>query len=196
MNLIDTPGHVDFSYEVERSLAACEGAVLLVDSTRGIQAQTLSHARKALGLRLKLVPAINKIDLSISNIKQTISQLKETYPAAEVLAHPECSPEVCAVADFVGSTSNMFRQATVSKAKEFIVATEVGLLHRLRKEKPDGVFIPAYNEAVCAHMKLNTLEKLYLSLRDMRFEVKVPPEITDSAREGVEFMLGTNETLP
>jgi quinolinate synthase len=126
---------------------------------------------------------------------ETISQLKESHPAAEILAHPECSPEVCAVADFVGSTSKMYRRAVVSKAKEFIVATEVGLLHRLRKERPNVVFIPAYNEAVCAHMKLHTLEKLYLSLRDMRFEVKVSPEITDLAREAVEFMLGTKETL-
>jgi quinolinate synthase len=126
---------------------------------------------------------------------EAISQLKASHPAAEVLAHPECSPEVCAVADFVGSTSKMYRRAVVSKAKEFIIATEVGLLHRLRKERPDVVFIPAYNEAICAHMKLHTLEKLHLSLRDMRFEIKVPPKITALARDAVEFMLGTKETL-
>ncbi|MBI4034924.1 MAG: GTP-binding protein, partial [Candidatus Chisholmbacteria bacterium] len=68
LNLIDTPGHVDFSYEVNRSLAACEGAILLIDGTRGIQAQTLAHARTALNLGLTLIPVINKIDLNSTNV--------------------------------------------------------------------------------------------------------------------------------
>jgi len=126
---------------------------------------------------------------------EAIRRLRAAHPGAEILAHPECSPEVWAVADFVGSTSKMYRQAMVSKATEFIVATEVGLLHRMRKERPDAVFIPAYDEAVCVQMKLHTLEKLYLSLRDLRFEVKVPPETMALARDAVEFMLGTRETL-
>ena len=77
LNLIDTPGHVDFSYEVERSLAACEGAILLVDATQGIQAQTLSHLRKAQKLGLKIIPAINKIDLPNANVEETEKELRD-----------------------------------------------------------------------------------------------------------------------
>ena len=78
-NLIDTPGHVDFSYEVNRSLAACEGAILLIDATRGIQAQTLSHAHTAVNLGLTLVPAINKIDLESADIDNCLTQLNQVF---------------------------------------------------------------------------------------------------------------------
>jgi GTP-binding protein LepA len=77
LNLIDTPGHVDFSYEVSRSLAACEGAVLLVDATQGIQAQTLAHYHQAKKLGLTILPVINKIDIATADISGVISQLHE-----------------------------------------------------------------------------------------------------------------------
>lgn len=79
LNLIDTPGHVDFAYEVSRSLAACEGALLLVDATQGIQAQTLAHGKTAIELGLKLLPAINKIDLPQAQIRETKRELQESF---------------------------------------------------------------------------------------------------------------------
>lgn len=79
LNLIDTPGHVDFSYEVSRALAACEGAILLVDATRGVQAQTLAHASVAQSLGLSIIPVINKIDLENANIQSTLTQIEKFF---------------------------------------------------------------------------------------------------------------------
>lgn len=79
LNLIDTPGHVDFSYEVERSLVACDGAVLLVDATQGIQAQSIAHAQKALEQKLTLIPVVNKIDLPHAQTEAVSNDLVTTF---------------------------------------------------------------------------------------------------------------------
>jgi GTP-binding protein LepA len=76
LNLIDTPGHVDFSYEVSRSLAACEGAILVVDSTQGIQAQTLANLYNAMELDLVIIPVLNKIDLPASDVPTRAAEIK------------------------------------------------------------------------------------------------------------------------
>ncbi len=87
LNLMDTPGHVDFSYEVSRSLAACEGAVLLIDAAQGVEAQTVANAHLAFGQKLKVIPVINKIDLPSANLELCIRQLEDilTIPAEEVI---------------------------------------------------------------------------------------------------------------
>ncbi len=121
--------------------------------------------------------------------REAILALKKAHPDAEVLVHPECNPEVCGVADFVGSTSKMCRRTKESPAKKFIVATEVGIIHRMQADRKDAVFIPAYDEAVCASMRLHTLEKLYLSLKNERYVVKVPTDIANKARKALEIML-------
>lgn len=83
LNLIDTPGHVDFGYEVDRSLAACEGALLLIDATQGVQAQTLANYQKAKNLNLRIIPVINKIDLPSANVEQSILEIMEFFELDE-----------------------------------------------------------------------------------------------------------------
>jgi quinolinate synthase len=118
-----------------------------------------------------------------------IEKLKQDYPLAKVVVHPECRPEVIALADEVLSTGGLCRYAQTSQAKEIIVGTEIGIIHRLRKENPDKRFIPVSEQAVCPNMKLITLEKIIYSLEEMVFEVKVSPEVRASAIAAVNKML-------
>ena len=120
---------------------------------------------------------------------EDVQVLKMQHPEALVMIHPECNYEVQKTADFVGSTSQMSKYAKESNAETFIVGTEEGLLHRLGKDNPDKQFILAYKEAVCPNMKLNTLDRLYASLKEEKHLVTVPPEIAKKARKALERML-------
>ena len=117
-----------------------------------------------------------------------IRLLKEKYPEAEVLAHPECVPEVQNIADFIGSTSQMYKHATDSQRKDMIIATETGLIDRLKREQPEKNYIPADEDAICKSMKLNTLEKIYLALKNEEPVATVPKPIMKKARRAVEKM--------
>ena len=88
LNLIDTPGHVDFAYEVSRSLCACEGAILLIDATQGVQAQTVANINLAIAQNLKIIPVINKIDLPAANLELCYEQMEEilAIPREEALS--------------------------------------------------------------------------------------------------------------
>ncbi|MBA7649183.1 Quinolinate synthase A [subsurface metagenome] len=120
---------------------------------------------------------------------QHITSLRQEYPQAKVVVHPECRPEVIALADEVLSTGGMCRYASRSEVKEMIVGTEIGIIHRLRKENPGKKFIPASEQAVCPRMKLITLENILWSLQEMSPQVKVPEEIRIRAKETVDRML-------
>ena len=120
---------------------------------------------------------------------QDIIRLKREHPQAKVVVHPECRPDVIALADEVLSTGGICRFARSTTASEVIVGTEIGILHRLRKENPDKSFIPASEQAVCPRMKLITLENVLWSLEEMAPEVKVPEEIRLRAKAAVDKML-------
>ena len=118
-----------------------------------------------------------------------IVKMKSEHPGAEVLVHPECTPDVIALADHVASTTGILNYAKSSNSKEFVIGTEIGILHRMKKENPDKTFMPVTPLSDCPNMKLNTLEKLLWSLEDIQFVVTVPEEIAVEARKAIQRML-------
>ncbi len=126
---------------------------------------------------------------------EKLVELKKAHPGAKVLAHPECKKAVIILADKVGSTAALLKYAQESNEKEFIVATESGILHEMRKSCPEKTFIPAppadstcaCND--CSYMKLNTLEKLYNALKYELPEIHVDPAVAEAARKPIERML-------
>jgi len=120
---------------------------------------------------------------------EDITRLKKEYPQAKAMVHPECRPEVIALADEVLSTGGMCRFARETEAEEIIVGTEMGIIYRLKKENPGEKFIPISEQAICPDMKLITLEKVLWSLKEMAFEVKVPEAVRLRAKAAVDRML-------
>jgi quinolinate synthase len=118
-----------------------------------------------------------------------IRRAKEEHPNAEVLVHPECKPDVQLLADRICSTEQMVKRARESSSQEFIIATEIGLLHRLRKEIPGKTFIPALERAICISMKKNTWQKFLEGLRGKKNVVNIDPAIADRARKSLDRML-------
>ncbi len=114
---------------------------------------------------------------------------KEEHPNAKVMAHPECPLPIRDLADYLLSTGQMCAHAKESDEQEFIVATEMGILYRLRNENPDKKFYAVSERALCPNMKKIDLEKILWSLQDMQHRVTVPEEIADKARRSIEAML-------
>lgn len=122
-------------------------------------------------------------------LAEDIKRAKEEHPDAEVMVHPECRPDVIELADKVLSTGGMVRWAKESKSKEFIVGTEVGVLHRLRKDNPGKTFVPAAERALCPNMKLTTLEKVLWAMEEGKYRITVPEDIRVKAARAIEKML-------
>jgi quinolinate synthase len=120
---------------------------------------------------------------------ERIKELRQEYPQAKVVVHPECTPEVIALADEVLSTGGMCRYAQRGEVREMVIGTEIGIIHRLRKENPTKRFIPVSEQAICPDMKLITLEKVLWSLQEMNPVVKVTEGIQLRAKAAVDEML-------
>lgn len=126
---------------------------------------------------------------------EKIIELKKQHSEAKILVHPECKRPLQLIADKVGSTAALLKYAIDSDSREFIVATESGILHEMQKKCPDKIFIPAPpNDSTCAcndcnYMKMNTMEKLLECLKTESPEVHVDPEIAEKARRPIERML-------
>ena len=119
---------------------------------------------------------------------EDIIEMKKEHPHAVVMAHPECMPDVIDLADKVASTEGMVKYAKESDAKEFIVATEVGLCYRMKKEMPDKEFY-CISHAVCPTMKKITLDSLLRSLEKMQYEVKITEDVIERARKPLMKMI-------
>ena len=125
--------------------------------------------------------------------EEDVRKAKEQYPDAVVLAHPECSEPVKDLADAILSTGQMLRFVKESPARRFIVATEVGMLHPLKKARPDAEYIPAGPRGVCPNMKKITLEKVLASLASLQYPIDVPEQIRLRAEKSLRRMI---EILP
>ncbi len=126
--------------------------------------------------------------------EKKIVQLQVEYPEAEVIAHPECESSVLRHASYIGSTTALLKYSQNSDIKDFIVATEPGIIHQMAKAAPDKHFIPAppVNNCACnecPHMRLNTLEKLYLAMKNKSPEITLPEDIRAAALKPIQRML-------
>ena len=142
---------------------------------------------KKTGKKMTLWPGYCPTHVKI--LPEDIVNRKKEHPKAKAVVHPECRPDVIALADEALSTSGIIRYAARPDVTELIVGTEVEILHRLNKENPGKKFVPASTKAVCPNMKKITLEKILDSLETMKPEVKVPEDIRVKAIAAVDRML-------
>jgi quinolinate synthase len=122
-------------------------------------------------------------------LPENVIEAKKLHPQAKVLVHPECRPQLTELADVIASTEKMCAYVQNSTDSEFIIATEIGIIHRMKKENPGKSFYPASDKATCPNMKRINLEKVLWSLEDLTYEITVPQDIMDKARLSIERML-------
>ncbi len=147
---------------------------------------------KKTGRDMLLWPGACSVHMMFS--ERLLVRLKFDHPDALVLAHPECEDRILRLADHVGSTTSILEYAKTSPARAFIVVTEAGIIHQMKKACPDKVFIPAPPDSGCAcnecpYMRLNTLEKVYTCMRDRRPAIELPEALRLQALAPLERML-------
>ncbi len=189
-------GYVNTSAEVKTELDICctsTNAIEIVNSLKNTREiifvpdkYLADYASKKTGRKLIVWDGYCPSHVKI--LPEHILKQKRRHPKAKVIVHPECTPPVIDLADEALSTEGMCKYAKLTDASRIIVGTEIGLLHRLRKENPKKKFYPASEEAICPNMKMNTLEKVLWSLEDMKYEVKVPEDVRIKAIKAVDRM--------
>lgn len=167
--------------KVMKTFAADEEILFVPDQHLG------GHISGMLGRKYNLWPGYCPTHQMIT--VKAIAEARSAHPGAPVLVHPECAKDVREAADYALSTGGMCKFARESDAKTILVGTEVGILHRLRKENPEKTFIPVVERMICPNMKKTTLENLAEALREMKKVVKVPEPTATKARAAVEAML-------
>ncbi len=146
-----------------------------------------ANMNKKLGLKMQLWPGFCPTHNQVT--PEMIEAARRLAPEALVLVHPECPPEITALADQALSTGGILKYVRESPAKRFIIGTEIGILHRLRKENPGKVFLPLLPEMICPNMKKITLENVRDALKYMRYEVTLPAEMMKPSVEPIVKML-------
>jgi len=121
--------------------------------------------------------------------KEDVIKVKKLHPKALLLVHPECRPEVCNLANYIGSTREIIEFAGNNPAKEYIIGTELGILHPLKKNNPDKQFFAASEKMICKDMKLNTLEKVLSSLQNLEPRIIVPEDIREKSLKALNRMI-------
>lgn len=167
----------------------------------GPDANLANYVEHKTGKKLIKVPPNGRCIVHANYTKQLVSIARKKYPNALLMAHPESPLEILEASDFVGSTNQMIKFAKESPNKEFIVATELGMINALKIQVPDKVFYPlvtteACGCARCPYMAMITLEKIKRSLEEEVYEVKVPKDVAEKAKEAFERtikILGDNK---
>ena len=167
--------------EVVRSLPPDKRIIFVPDQHLG------RFAAERTGRDLILWPGYCHVHVAIT--EDDINRAKTKYPDAVVMAHPECTEPVKELADQILSTSQMLRSVEQSTEERFIVATETGMIHALKKQDPRAEFIAASDRAVCPNMKKITLDKIIASLEDMQYKVMVPEDIRRRAKKSLDRMV-------
>jgi len=121
--------------------------------------------------------------------REDVIKAKKLHPQALLLVHPECRPEVCDLADYIGSTRGIIEFASNNQAKEYIIGTELGIFHPLKKNNPNKKFFPASENMICRNMKLITLEKVLYSLQNLEPRITVPEEIRKKSLKALNRMI-------
>ena len=167
--------------EVVNSLPKDKPIIFVPDQNLG------RFASERSGRDLILWPGYCHVHVVIT--EDDIKNAKAKHPDAVVMAHPECTQPVKDLSNELLSTGQMLRYAKQNRAEKFIIATETGIIHTLKKQNPQTEFFPATEKAVCPNMKLITLEKILWSLQDLKYEVTVPEDVRLKAKNALDMMV-------